>query len=107
MRDQISVLIARRVADDDLVRLRYYADAVRASIFAVIVNGVFLSLFYYSHLWLLIVLGASFPLIVRARLQRIEGVPEQSNRNQPLPRRVVVGSFAPRVATVLGPGHTS
>ena len=107
VRDQISVLIARRVADDDLVRLRYYADAVRASIFAVIVNGVFLSLFYYSHLWLLIVLGASFPLIVRARLQRIEGVPEQSNRNQAPPRRVVVGSFAPRVATVLGPGHTS
>lgn len=35
----------------------HYADAIRAGILAVLVNGVFLSLFYYSHLWLLVAVG--------------------------------------------------
>lgn len=64
VRDAIPV----RAADRDLAALRCYADAVRASILAVLVNGVFLSLLYYSHLWLLLALGSALPFVYRRLL---------------------------------------
>lgn len=46
-------------------QLRNFADAIRASILAILVNGIFLSLFYYSHLWLLVALGIAVPFVYR------------------------------------------
>ena len=37
----------------------HYSDAVAGSILACLVNGLFLSLFYYSYLWLFIALGVA------------------------------------------------
>lgn len=54
----------------DLVQLGHYADAVRCAILAMLVNGTFLSLFYYSHLWVLLAVGTSMPYIHRRILQR-------------------------------------
>ena len=54
----------------DLVELGHYADAVRCAILAVLVNGTFLSLFYYSHLWVLIAAGTAMPYVHRRILQR-------------------------------------
>jgi O-antigen ligase len=54
----------------DLVELGHYADAVRAAIIAVLVAGTFLSLFYYSHLWVLIAVGTGLPYVHRRILQR-------------------------------------
>lgn len=50
----------------ELVELRCYADATRASILAILVNGIFLSLLYYTHLWLLIGVGCAIPHVYRA-----------------------------------------
>jgi len=46
-------------------QLRCYADAIRVGLLAILVNGVFLSLYYYSHLWLLIAVGSAIPFIYR------------------------------------------
>ncbi len=54
----------------DLVELGHYADAVRCAILAMLVNGTFLSLFYYSHLWVLIAAGTALPYVHRRILQR-------------------------------------
>ena len=54
----------------DLVQLGHYADAVRCAILAVLVSGTFLSLFYYSHLWVLIAAGTAMPYVHRRILQR-------------------------------------
>ena len=54
----------------DLVQLGHYADAVRCAILAVLANGAFLSLFYYSHLWVLIAVGTAMPYVHRRILQR-------------------------------------
>lgn len=48
-----------------LVQLSYYADAIRAAILAILVNGLFLSLYYYSHLWLLLAFGSALPFVYR------------------------------------------
>jgi O-antigen ligase len=53
-----------------LVELGHYADAVRCAILAVLVNGTFLSLFYYCHLWVLIAVGTAMPYVHRRILQR-------------------------------------
>jgi O-antigen ligase len=52
-----------RSSSAELDTLGCYADAIRAAIIAVLVNGVFLSLFYYSHLWLLLAVGGSLPFV--------------------------------------------
>jgi O-antigen ligase len=54
----------------DLVELGHYADAVRCAILAMLVNGTFLSLFYYSHIWVLIAAGTALPYVHRRILQR-------------------------------------
>jgi O-antigen ligase len=51
--------------------LRCYADAVQGGILAILVNGVFLSLLYYSHLWLLIAVGGAIPHVYRRSLQAL------------------------------------
>jgi O-antigen ligase len=45
--------------------LRSYANAVTASILACLVNGAFLSLLYYSYLWILIALGSAITAVYR------------------------------------------
>jgi len=53
-------------AASDLVHLRYYADAILASILACLVNGAFLSLLYFSYLWLLIAMGSAVSHVFRS-----------------------------------------
>lgn len=57
----------------ELLQLSIYADALRAGIIAVLVNGVFLSLLYYSHLWVLIAVGSALPFLHRRILAREQG----------------------------------
>jgi len=45
--------------------LRAYADAVVASILACLVNGVFLSLLYYSYIWILMAVGSAITAVYR------------------------------------------
>jgi O-antigen ligase len=45
--------------------LRCYADAVTCATLACLVNGVFLSLLYYSYLWLFIALGSAIGQLSR------------------------------------------
>jgi len=52
---------------DNLVALRCYADAVAGGIIAILVNGVFLSLLYFAHLWLLIALAGALSHVSRAQ----------------------------------------
>jgi O-antigen ligase len=47
----------------EFVELRGMAFAVQGAILATAVNGLFLSLFYYSHMWLLIVVGNAMPYV--------------------------------------------
>lgn len=54
----------------DLVHLGCFADALRAAILAVLVNGTFLSLFYYSHLWVCIAVGTALPYVHKRILAR-------------------------------------
>jgi O-antigen ligase len=55
----------------ELTQLACYVDATRAGIIAVLVNGTFLSLYNYSHLWLLLALGSALPFVYRKK----RGVP--------------------------------
>jgi O-antigen ligase len=48
---------------DELTQLSCYADAIRGAILAILVNGVFLSLTYFSHLWLLLAFGSALPFV--------------------------------------------
>jgi O-antigen ligase len=60
----------RRMGDGDLA-LRCYADAVIGSILGCLVNGVFLSLLYYSYLWLLLAMGNAITQVFHSvRAQR-------------------------------------
>jgi O-antigen ligase len=57
----------------DLLRLSCYADALRACILAVLVSGAFLSLLYYSHLWVLVAVGSALPFVHRRLLEQQAG----------------------------------
>jgi O-antigen ligase len=63
-----------QAVDSDLIRVSCYADAIRAGILAILVNGVFLSLLYYSHLWVLLAVGSALPFVHRRILARQAGV---------------------------------
>jgi O-antigen ligase len=63
VRDEIRAIGSS--ASPELVQLACYADAIRAGMLAILVNGVFLSLYYYSHIWLLLALGSAVPFIYR------------------------------------------
>lgn len=54
--------------DLEMTRLRCYSDAMRGSMLAVLVNGLFLSLLHYSHIWFLIAVGSVFPIVLSTRL---------------------------------------
>jgi O-antigen ligase len=71
VRNRVLALSASGPVYIGLKRLQCYADATRASILAVFVNGVFLSLLHYSHIWVLIAIGSVFPLEL-ARLHACE-----------------------------------
>lgn len=80
----------------DLVQLGHYADAVRCAILAVLVNGTFLSLFYYSHLWVLLAAGTAMPYVHRrivereaARAARTPSHAIRNNNTQPSPEKHV------------------
>lgn len=69
------------VAKDDIAQIRLYADGMRAGLLAVLVNGIFLSIFYYSYVWLLLAVGSAFPFIMRRILRSASG--ESSVAPQP------------------------
>ena len=55
-------------ADNDLFQVRRYADAVMGSILACLVNGIFLSLLYFTYLWLLLALADAIMQVFRAQV---------------------------------------
>jgi O-antigen ligase len=59
----------RKSSADGAAPLRYYADGVIGSILGCLVNGVFLSLLYYSYLWLLIMLGSAIAIVWHSRIE--------------------------------------
>ena len=61
--------------DPDLAQLRCYADALRGAILAIFVAGAFLSLLYYSHLWVLLAVGSAVPFVHRRILGWQAGEP--------------------------------
>jgi O-antigen ligase len=92
----------------DLVTLGQYADAIRCAILAVLVNGTFLSLFYYSHMWVLIAAGTAMPYVHRRILQREAAL----GANVPSPAVATDNTVAPRRRPVprgrhLSPGRTA
>lgn len=92
--------------DPELVRFRCYADALRGGILAILVNGLFLSLFYYSHLWLLLALGAGLTFHYQSRGlgSKLGAVPAPHPGVSPAgPRR----GGAPLVPLGSRPGHRS
>jgi O-antigen ligase len=83
----------------DLVELGHYADAVRCAILAILVNGTFLSLFYYSHLWVLLAAGTAMPYVHRRILQR------EAARAGNTPPVVLTKNTVVSQAKPLGRGH--
>ena len=55
-------------ADGDFLRLARYTDAVIGSILACLVNAAFLSLLYFSSLWILLALASAITQVSRARV---------------------------------------
>jgi O-Antigen ligase len=53
-------------AGGDRAQLRCYADAMIGGMIACLVNGAFLSLLYYSYLWLFIAMGGAIALLSRS-----------------------------------------
>jgi putative inorganic carbon (hco3(-)) transporter len=51
----------------ELLPLAHYGDAVTASMLACLVTGTFLSLLYFSYLWLLIAVGSGISEVARRR----------------------------------------
>ena len=88
--------------NSDLAQIHYFAEAVRASILAVLVNGLFLSLAYYSHIWLLIAVGSALPFVLRARLRSAGLDPAATEARHKAPsrggivRQLRSGSVRPR-----------
>jgi O-antigen ligase len=61
--------VVRLGSADGRLPLRCYADAVIGATLACLVNGAFLSLLYYSYLWLFIALGTAIVQLSRSRVQ--------------------------------------
>jgi O-antigen ligase len=77
----------------ELQQLGCYADALRAAMIAVLLNGVFLSLLYYSHIWVLIAAGTALPFIHRRIVAKeaalgTPGAPAASAPPRNLPHRM-------------------
>jgi O-antigen ligase len=91
----------------DLLRLSCYADALRACILAVLVSGAFLSLLYYSHLWVLLAVGSALPFVHRRILEQHSGGeparPPAGRRTVPARGRLPVPQAPPPQGARLGP----
>jgi O-antigen ligase len=90
--------------DPDLAQLRCYADALRGAILAIMVAGAFLSMLWYSHLWVLLAVGSAVPFVYRRIHQREAGgqrAPLPSGQGAP-PRRG--RGLLPKVPFNPGPG---
>jgi len=70
----------RPAPDWSLVQLRCYTDAVRGGLVATLVCGLFLSLTYYSQLWLLLALGSALPFVYRKTAGQHEGAESRPAR---------------------------
>jgi O-antigen ligase len=57
------------VRSDNLIAIRCYADAVMCGILCCLVNGVFLSLLYYSYLWVFLALGSAIVRVWRSEVR--------------------------------------
>jgi len=64
----------RGTVDSDRLRVGRYADAVTGSIVACLINGLFLSLLYFSYLWILIALAVAVAQVSRAQVAAIQPV---------------------------------
>ncbi len=53
--------------------LRHYADAIGGSIVACLVNGLFLSLFYFSYVWLFMALAVAIRQVAENHLRVVRG----------------------------------
>lgn len=62
--------LRRRDIPRHLLEYSHYADGIRAAILVVLVNGVFLSLLYYAHLWVLIAVGTGLIHTHRRMMRR-------------------------------------
>ena len=100
VRDAIPKPVKGVPLDPDLVRIRCYADAIRAAIIAILVNGTFLSLYYYSHLWVLIALGSAFPLVLRSKIPALQKAAPVRRR----PSRMHTAAPSPRPVVAMRPG---
>ncbi len=58
----------------DLLQLRAVAFAVQGAILAASVSGIFLSILYYAHIWILFAVGNALPFVL-ARIERAEAPP--------------------------------
>jgi hypothetical protein len=59
---------------EDQVALGCYADAVIASILGCLVTGVFLSLMYFSYLWLFVALTGAITHVFRSHVAKPSNV---------------------------------
>ena len=59
--------VRNRRPSADALALRCSADGVMGAIIACCVNGIFLSLLYYSYLWIFVMLGSAIWFVARAR----------------------------------------
>jgi O-antigen ligase len=55
--------------NEDALALRCYADAVTGALIGCLVNGAFLSLLYYSYLWLFVMLGSAIWQLSRTQVR--------------------------------------
>lgn len=65
----------------EFVELRGIAFAVQGSMVGVAVNGLFLSLFYYPHMWLLIVVANALPYVLADLMRRHSSGPVPGVQN--------------------------
>lgn len=71
----------------DLVRLSAYADGLRACLIGVLVSGAFLSLLYYSHLWVLLAVGSALPFVHAKVLAQIQATGDVTAPSAPVVHR--------------------
>jgi O-antigen ligase len=81
-------------APRDEVALRCYADAVIGATIACLVNGVFLSLLYYSYFWLFTVLASAIWYVAQDKIASSR--PETGGQEPPRQSRLMAPVPAPR-----------
>lgn len=79
----------------DLTALGLYADAVKASLIALFVNGVFLSFLYSSSIWLIFAVGGAIPHIYRRRIASLQPAPHRPGPRRTPPHRTALRARSP------------